>query len=294
MIPGHHSYPKETLSYTIDLPNRNGSNDIVQEAHLHLTKTQCIGEGNHSSVYKAELKAPREMYFGLDIDKQKDSSSEIGYKECPSIKKGSEHQHSFGPGHDNNEQDISTEVSFTSISQASRDQTTHKNPILASEERLTSEDVVGGLVKPLECTSISSAAKKIEAPQSEIPDTAEAPTSLVEVAAHSRQKKEPLITTSVAVKISDNEDRQLYHEARIYQDFPSHLFEHWSGYYIMNRKHLLKYPAPLDPVVPQFYGFYTPESCESNEAFPDLQPLMLIEYCGRSLETIRISDIDDK
>ncbi len=69
--------------------------------------------------------------------------------------------------------------------------------------------------------------------------------------------KEPTtFKVNVTAKLSYKGDNHLPREAKNYQEFPAHFFQHWSGY-----KHRL---APsrshtCSRSCPQFYGYYVPE-----------------------------------
>jgi hypothetical protein len=73
----------------------------------------------------------------------------------------------------------------------------------------------------------------------------------------------------------------LLHEGKIYNQFPTHLQESWSGYNMVPN---LFEPVPIGPVVPKFYGFYVPNTTEvavEGES-PTKSPLLLIEECGEA------------
>ncbi|KAL1725805.1 hypothetical protein EV714DRAFT_220637, partial [Schizophyllum commune] len=82
-------------------------------------------------------------------------------------------------------------------------------------------------------------------------------------------------------------DDHLPHEAANYQQFPDWFFQHWSGYNVV--KPLLD-PTPCGALVPNFYGYYVPESPEAPSY---LSPILLLEYCGVPIEPEKLS-IDDK
>ncbi len=59
--------------------------------------------------------------------------------------------------------------------------------------------------------------------------------------------------TLVSAKLSIKHDVHLKQEAKNYQKFPAHFFQHWNGYNIVPPLHD---PTPIGAVVPQFYGYY--------------------------------------
>ncbi|EGN98333.1 hypothetical protein SERLA73DRAFT_36963, partial [Serpula lacrymans var. lacrymans S7.3] len=87
----------------------------------------------------------------------------------------------------------------------------------------------------------------------------------------------------------------LQNEARIYNAFPEHLMEHWSG---LNLVTPLQNPVPVGAVVPRFYGYYYPVD-ENNIEGEDRgaadrmkcasrrwgrSPILLLEECGTPIE----------
>ncbi|KAI0064459.1 hypothetical protein BV25DRAFT_1782348, partial [Artomyces pyxidatus] len=83
-------------------------------------------------------------------------------------------------------------------------------------------------------------------------------------------------------------DRHLAAEARNYQRFPKHLFQHWNGYNVLPPLHD---PVPVGAVVPQFYGHYVPE--KTNAEAEDLSPIMLLEDCGKPIDPRKLN-LDDR
>ncbi|KAG9315488.1 hypothetical protein JVU11DRAFT_3101 [Chiua virens] len=85
---------------------------------------------------------------------------------------------------------------------------------------------------------------------------------------------------TVVAKLSIEHDPHLAKEAQNYQQFPEHLFYHDNGYTILPQLHTI---VPVNAVVPQFYGYYTPGP-ESTERGPYLSPILLLEHCGKPIE----------
>ncbi|KAJ7168201.1 hypothetical protein C8R43DRAFT_1158115 [Mycena crocata] len=99
----------------------------------------------------------------------------------------------------------------------------------------------------------------------------------------------PTATVRVCAKLSIQDDTHLLREAKVYQAFPAHLSEHWSGYNLVGRHSPSRNPVPLNAVVPQFYGLYVPKPTpdEANKRY--LSPVMLLENCGTPLEATMLS-----
>ncbi|KAK0190269.1 hypothetical protein F5146DRAFT_1043517 [Armillaria mellea] len=109
---------------------------------------------------------------------------------------------------------------------------------------------------------------------------------------------------SVAAKLSIKNDSHLEREAKNYQQFPKHFFQHWSGYNVIPPLH---YPTPALAVVPQFYGYYVPEegeakACQDDDNDDDdddhdhgeyLSPILLLEDCGVPVDIDQL-DLDDR
>ncbi|KAH8827438.1 hypothetical protein DL96DRAFT_1606683, partial [Flagelloscypha sp. PMI_526] len=100
----------------------------------------------------------------------------------------------------------------------------------------------------------------------------------------------PTVTVRVAVKLTRPGDDHLFSEARHYQEFPSHFFEHWSGY---ARVPPALNPVPVGAIVPQFYGYYRPKPQEIGIPMMYHMPLMLLEHCGQQVDP-RKASLDDK
>ncbi|KAK0460229.1 uncharacterized protein EV420DRAFT_1268145 [Desarmillaria tabescens] len=103
-----------------------------------------------------------------------------------------------------------------------------------------------------------------------------------------RRSNKTTFRTLVSAKLSIKHDKHLKQEAKNYQKFPAHFFQHWSGYNIVPT---LQDPTPIGAVVPQFYGYYVPEKGDDDEGY--LSPILLMEDCGTPID-IDTLDIDDR
>ncbi|PBK62155.1 hypothetical protein ARMSODRAFT_838638, partial [Armillaria solidipes] len=83
-------------------------------------------------------------------------------------------------------------------------------------------------------------------------------------------------------------DDHLKQEAKNYQKFLAHFFQHWNGYNIVPPLHD---PTPIGAVVPQFYGYYMPEKGDGDQGY--LSPILLLEDCGTPID-VEALDIDDR
>jgi hypothetical protein len=97
-------------------------------------------------------------------------------------------------------------------------------------------------------------------------------------------------TVGVVAKLSVQHDRHLEREAKNYQQFPSHFFEHWNGYNVIPPLHD---PVPVGAVCPQFYGYYTPDDPTDGTSHPDyLSAILLLEYCGKEINPEELNKDD--
>ncbi|KAF8189812.1 hypothetical protein K438DRAFT_1832139 [Mycena galopus ATCC 62051] len=94
----------------------------------------------------------------------------------------------------------------------------------------------------------------------------------------------------VAAKISsgNREDlAMLEHEARVYNVFPIHLSEDWSGFNAIGEavaSDFSEKPAvPATAVVPKFYGYFVPIE-QSQEKSGSGRPILLMEECGHPID----------
>jgi hypothetical protein len=98
-------------------------------------------------------------------------------------------------------------------------------------------------------------------------------------------------TVGVVAKLSIEHDAHLEREAKNYQQFPSHFFEHWNGYNVIPPLHD---PVPVGALCPQFYGYYVPDDPTDGTSRPDyLSPILLLEHCGSEIVPEELNE-DDK
>jgi hypothetical protein len=81
-------------------------------------------------------------------------------------------------------------------------------------------------------------------------------------------------TVRVAAKLSLAGDRHLEREAQVYQRFPDHLSDHYTGF---NACYPFHNPVPATAVVPNFYAYYVPESTKEKKY---LSPILLYGASG--------------
>ena len=99
----------------------------------------------------------------------------------------------------------------------------------------------------------------------------------------------PIARLRVAAKLSHQWDPHLAREAKAYEGMPKHLSEHWSGY---NIRKPLRAPTPLGAVIPQCFGYYVPEAEEARGQY--LSPILLVEDCGDQVTDKRLDASEDE
>ncbi|KAL5483372.1 hypothetical protein ACEPAI_8603 [Sanghuangporus weigelae] len=262
---------------------QDGGRDISTQdcpvAHLYITPRRRIGRGHHSFVYQVELELPRNMLV----------QPKVCYectKEVQRVMKSFLEQNPQEGRHfavkakrvSNNEllkniptirptDDLAMQQNYSQLFKEGR-------PFVESDR----EDPLFELMKyayhqdrPPFCEHLE---RGIPAPPSQ--------------------------RVSVIAKLSlpDDEDvdihghvQHLRSEAENYQRFPSHLFEHWNGYNVLQPMHD---PTPVGAVVPQFYGFYVPDKDSDpirNGEY--MSPILLLEHCGVQVDPTELS-MDDR
>lgn len=97
-------------------------------------------------------------------------------------------------------------------------------------------------------------------------------------------------TVRVATKIpSGNDDdlAMLEHEARMYNAFPDHLSEDWSGFNAITNAVTYELDSdgrvPATAIVPKFYGYFIPSE-QPAEELSRARPILLMEECGHPID----------
>lgn len=290
----------------------------VPEAHLYITPSRCIGKGHHSYVFDVEWTLPREVFIPherCDACLIRDALALVqkgggplaavwkqflnsGTKENPTTIEITEARHrpeknvdppSTVP-RDPNQPASSTAESTHDGSQYMGSITERSGSIDSKNlQSVINEAKVGsGGCLPIPESDIKTGDILHESiytgPAFFFPVKAKfhypgSPDGVCcsHIPAESRHEfNHPSVTTlSVTAKLSIENDSHLAREANNYQNFPDHFFEHWNGFNIIRP---LKTPQPIPPLVPQFYGYYVPESSQE-KAY--CSPILLLEGCGK-------------
>jgi len=234
----------------------------AKEAHLYLTPAKDLGVGNHSRVYDAELEIPRSLLVKEELCMDCVHADVEGQ-----LKERATDLKNARRGKMSTREDV-------------------KKPLVLFRNNTTVYEVDrGGRDTKTEYVG----------PYDVVVQTRVGYQNLERApyCQHFRGREDaahPLTAkVSVAAKLSIQYDDHLQIEAVNYQQFPKHVFEHWSGFNIFPP---FQYPVPLGPIVPQFYGYYVPENAATSGR-DYLSPILLLEKCGTPISGRNLS-VDDK
>ncbi|TEB31041.1 hypothetical protein FA13DRAFT_1629701 [Coprinellus micaceus] len=279
----------------------------IEEAHVYLSPDHLVGRGNHSYAFKVDWEVPRSMVVpdhlcdicviekGLTIVLKEDGPK--GERRNPQWNERS--------GKVVEVVDFAPSVVSTAIDPSGEDILTEDGEEVLYEiqpRRLRTKKQYHGPLRVIH-TGV------------EYQNPADGP-----LCKHLAEREQPpSLTASVSVvaKLSHPDDDHLPHEAKNYQTFPTHFFQHFTGF---NQLRPLHDPFPVGALVPQFYGYYVPEEGnkpmifdrkvpgsgvpgeagraawkETKLKYEYRSPIMLLEYCGRAIpnDTKELS-IDDR
>lgn len=307
-IPPHDTEgPTEQPAIRAFLPRRPRKLTEVPEAHLYLSPKGRLGTGHHSVVYEAELELPRDLFcettyckscldeqIKIEVDRLKESGE--WEKRMNDAAKTYE-----GPGkHDISSQSPSPSsvqippryVGFVKVRIEHVPMETvsmvaaaalQENPDAPSELARVSDSVINRHVEYQ--GPVVTIHPNIKWQNPSLPDT---------ICAHQAKRKKPVPRTArfrVAAKLSLPYDLHLAREASNYLQFPAHFFQHWTGYNVVPPIHD---PTPVGALVPQFFGYYTPDTpSDSDSEGKYSSPILLIEHCGKPIEVAKLG-IDDR
>ncbi|KAJ3523756.1 hypothetical protein NMY22_g11302 [Coprinellus aureogranulatus] len=227
---------------------RRPSRDTVPEAHLYITPHQLTGTGHHSVVYDVEWELPRHVLVDDVICKKCVFEKGMAILEAEDGVDGERKDPKWLEKTGRVVETVKQHPGFTLI------------PFDAEGESI--RDLDG---------EISS--YDIDPPQRIVTRKYHGPVRIIDtqvawqnadlaplcehLLADGRRQNESLtVKVKVVAKMSLEKDAHLEREAKNYQEFPKHFFEHWSGYNILPPLHD---PVPVGALVPQFYGYYVPD-----------------------------------
>jgi hypothetical protein len=133
-----------------------------------------------------------------------------------------------------------------------------------------------------------------------------ASATLLGVGSHSKVYRsslklpEALVSTevTVAAKLASHNEKSrqmLFDEGRIYDAFPSHLMEDWTGFNLLPmylRHHIEEFIVPCTAVVPKFYGYYEPvgPTPTTDAISKGRSAILLIEECGTPIDPYNLNE----
>lgn len=222
---------------------------VCPEAHLYITPRRRIGSGHHSFVYQVELEVPRDLLSPLEPCMQ-----------CAMEKFRADKNEFWEKYGEEPVEDPLMKKTATDAEQRHLYSVLFKNrkPFEEQDRKDKRFQSLRFLVVNPECKHKSNGIP--EPPSQKVSVTAKLTIPDDDYEAHSQH---------------------LENEAKVYQSFPIHMFEHWNGYNVIAP---IREPVPVGAVVPQFYGFYVPD--EDNEPIKNgkfMSPILLLEHCGVSV-----------
>ena len=315
IFPQQTEGPTKEPAIRIILPKQPRKPTHVPEAHLYLSPRGSLGTGHHSIVYEADLELPRDLfcettYCNLCLAEQVEV-------EVNRLKKSGEwQQHLSEAAKRYNGQFFTPRDGVDFTSSVALSSPVHAPPpyvgfVKARFERDPIQTISMVTEKEMRETPPGAAPTQHSARVSNSvlhtyvdydgavvpihPDIQWQNPSFPEtICVHEAEKKKPVPRTAtfrVAAKLSLPDDAHLEREAKNYLKFPAHFFQHWNGYNVVPPIHD---PTPVGALVPQFFGYYTPDaSLESDDEDAYLSPILLIEHCGRPIRVSKLS-IDDR
>jgi hypothetical protein len=244
--------------------------ESIEEAHLYITPDKIAGEGNHSLVLHAEWEVPRSLLVPdmlcnecLLEDVQKtiiECDGEDGSRKPPRFNEKS--------GRWKGVEYCKPEVALDFDSSCSAVNGSYLHDLGSRRTVFEYEGPVRHILTNVKWQSAdrgpycSHFLKRAHMDQKDkLNDD------------HSLRPHPPTTKVSLIAKLSTG-DNHLKIEAKNYEKFPQHFFEHWNGYNIVDPMHK---PVPVNAVVPQYYGFYLPEKDKR------ISPILLMEDCGRQI-----------
>ena len=275
----------------------------MDEAHLYLSPTAKLGRGHHSVVYKAELELPRDLFVEPtlcntcvheELEKEMGALKRSGRwqsmlaEASRRVPEGSSIDNSSDGGTNNEDYEMSVPLDRNK-----------EFIILQCTDSESKPSPQPPNLSPSGAGGDTSRAIRVDCPHIQW-QSASDPSTICKHC-HSTPATPRTATFQVAAKLSPQYDPHLKWEAKIYQKFPEHFFQNWSGYNLVPQ---LCNPVPVNAIVPQFYGYYVPEWDETDtvadddytdhDAYPYgksyQSPILLLEHCGTQLDPTALSE----
>ena len=289
----------------------------VGESHLYLSPVAKVGEGHHSIVYKGKWELPRDIFTKTRICRL--CLKESADKEIKRLKDTGRWEKmsraaSWGPKGYTGRPPTQAELDeVNDPTNPARDGeiiereitciVSHDVAPAQTLNRLDERDVWGALMKEKKANSMHVYFTQDEDESQKDPHVA-----IIRIDPSYENQKNcthktdifnaPVPRTAkftVVTKLSLEHDLHLAREASNYQKFPEHFFHHYNGYTIIPQLHTI---APVNAVVPQFYGYYVPKKDHEGKAKADqpsyLSPILLLEHCGEPIDPDELAAEDQE
>ncbi|KAG2130865.1 hypothetical protein DEU56DRAFT_740426 [Suillus clintonianus] len=259
IFPADKEGPMKEPLIEVVLPPQPRKRAQVEESHLYLSPYP-VGVGNHSVVHSAEWELPRDLFVEARL-----------CRACV-------------------EEDIRQQVQ--KLKDEGKWEALLKDPTEKPEETLHSDPELFFIEHP----GVIRIASDYAGPAIRVHTTVKWRGPSEAHCKHGSFDSGPLPRTAivrVVAKLSIPGDLHLAREAKNYQSFPDHFFQHWNGYNVTPPLHD---PVPIGALCPQFYGYYEPDDPidgTKSDQCDYLSPILLMEHCGRKVDPEALC-LDDK
>ena len=216
------------------------------EAHLYITAHDLTGTGHHSVVYNVEWELPRHVLVDDHICKKCVFETGIALLEAEDGPNGETKDSKWLERTGTVTETVKSYPGFSCA------------PFDAEGECI--RDVDGAIatydIEPPSRTVTRKYTGPVRVIDTRVPWQNADLGPFCEHLKAERENESLTVRVKVVAKMSLEKDLHLEREARNYQEFPRHFFEHWSGYNVLPPSHD---PVPVGALVPQFYGYYVPD-----------------------------------
>lgn len=289
----------------------------VEESHLYISPIARVGQGHHSIVYKGEWELPRDLFtkpklcqrcFKESVDKEIKRLKDTGRWE--KLLKAA----SWGPTGFTGRRPTKAELAEVSdpINLEKDGEILEREIICIVPPDVAPSEIFNSLVEEgriwdtfmkkkdantyiINLTEDGNESKSTKIPGAptiriDPPFSYESQKTCTHDSRWSQVAAPRTAKFTVVAKLSIENDVHLAREGSNYQQFPEHFFHHYSGYTIISQLHTT---VPVHAVVPQFYGYYTPEDKSKHQTKEQyLSPILLLEHCGEPIDPEKLSSED--
>ncbi|KAJ7461027.1 hypothetical protein B0H11DRAFT_2057856 [Mycena galericulata] len=261
--------------------------EVTPAAHLYLSPNSKAGDGNHSVVYHAEWELPRSLLVP-DVMCHACIAKELNETDLEKVISDALEKAGEKPdarAHVTEEMSVEPEI-VVDVSRGAqkghKDKTLPDIRVLAEGRVERTRTYNGPILEASTGVAWQTPGRGDNC----------AHISYRPMLFSQGSQRPPTARVRVCAKLSHEHDSHLAREAKVYQAFPAHLSEHWSGYNLVRPS---REPVPVGAVVPQFYGYYLPsEDARKRADGAYLSAVMLLENCGVPLDPAVLSPDEEK